>query len=43
MTGQTQGAIALTGEEAQIGVDSETEDDEAIARNLQAEDPNWRA
>ncbi|KAJ4374851.1 hypothetical protein N0V83_001929 [Neocucurbitaria cava] len=43
MTGQTQGAIALTGEEAQIGMDSETEDDEAIARNLQAEDPNWRA
>ncbi|CAO2654053.1 Nn.00g107860.m01.CDS01 [Neocucurbitaria sp. VM-36] len=43
MTSQTQGAIALAGEEAQIGLDPETENDEAIARNLQAEDPNWRA
>ncbi|KAF1848763.1 uncharacterized protein K460DRAFT_364735 [Cucurbitaria berberidis CBS 394.84] len=42
MTGQRQGAIALAGEEAQIGLDSETQSDEAIARSLQAEDPNWQ-
>ncbi|KAH7366593.1 hypothetical protein BKA66DRAFT_425078 [Pyrenochaeta sp. MPI-SDFR-AT-0127] len=43
MTGQGQGAIALGGEEAQIGLDSDTANDEAIARSLQAQDPNWRA
>lgn len=43
MTGHSQGAIALGGEEAQIGLDSDTANDEAIARSLQAQDPNWRA
>ena len=43
MTGNKQGSIALAGDEAQIGLDAETEDDEAIARNLQAQDRNWRA
>ena len=41
MTGRTQGAIALTGEEANIGTDNVT--DEEYARRLQAEDPNWQA
>jgi hypothetical protein len=43
MTGRQQGSIALTGEEARIGVDPEQADDEAIARALQAQDPNWQA
>ncbi|KAF2437921.1 hypothetical protein P171DRAFT_437529 [Karstenula rhodostoma CBS 690.94] len=43
MTPRAQGAIALDGAEARIGLDHETADDEAIARDLQAEDPNWRA
>lgn len=43
MTGNKQGAIALAGEEAQIGLDNETTSDEEIARSVQAEDPNWRA
>jgi hypothetical protein len=42
MTGDKQGAIALEGEEARIGLGDETADDEAVARALQAEDPNWR-
>ncbi|KAI4614005.1 hypothetical protein J4E80_006695 [Alternaria sp. BMP 0032] len=37
-----QGSIALTGEEARIGINPEEADDEAIARALQAEDPNWQ-
>jgi hypothetical protein len=43
MTGQRQGAIALNGEEANIGLEDETVDDEDIARDLQARDPNWQA
>jgi hypothetical protein len=43
MTGNRQGAIALNGEEANIGFSDETADDEAVARNLQAQDPNWQA
>ncbi|OAG04055.1 uncharacterized protein CC84DRAFT_1166181 [Paraphaeosphaeria sporulosa] len=43
MSRRTEGAIALGGEEARIGLDNETENDEAIARDLQAQDPNWRA
>ncbi|KAF2846703.1 hypothetical protein T440DRAFT_501579 [Plenodomus tracheiphilus IPT5] len=43
MTGNRQGAIALGGEEAQIGLDAENENDEAIARRLQAQDPNWQS
>lgn len=39
MTGKKQGAIALEGEEANIGI----EDDEALARRIQAQDPNWQA
>ena len=42
MTGRQQGSIALTGEEARIGINPEEADDEAIARALQAEDPNWQ-
>lgn len=41
MTGNKQGAIALSGEEANIGLEPETESDEAIARQLQSDDPNW--
>jgi hypothetical protein len=43
MSGRRHGAIALSGEEAQIGADSESADDEAIARALQAQDGNWQA
>lgn len=43
MTGNRQGAIALNGEEANIGFSDETANDEAVARNLQAQDPNWQA
>jgi hypothetical protein len=43
MTGNKQGPIALAGYQAQIGLDAETEDDEAVARNLQAQDRNWQA
>jgi hypothetical protein len=43
MTGNRQGAIALSGEEARIGADSESADDEAIARALQAQDGDWQA
>jgi hypothetical protein len=43
MTGSRQGAIALDGGEARIGLEDETVNDEAIARDLQAQDPNWRA
>jgi hypothetical protein len=43
MTGNKQGPIALAGDEAQIGLMDETEDDEAIARTLQAHDRNWQA
>lgn len=43
MTGNQQRSIALGGEEAQIGLNSETQDDEAIARRLQAEDLNWQS
>lgn len=42
MTGRKQGAIALTGDEASVGVEDDTTSDEAIARRLQAEDPNWQ-
>ncbi|KAF2823003.1 hypothetical protein CC86DRAFT_300205 [Ophiobolus disseminans] len=41
MTANKQGPIALTGEEANIGVDNTTSDEE-YARQLQAEDPNWQ-
>lgn len=43
MTSKKQGAIALAGEEANIGIDADTANDEAIARDLQAQDPNWQA
>ncbi|KAL6710612.1 hypothetical protein ACN47E_008660 [Coniothyrium glycines] len=43
MTGNKQGAIALNGDEAHVGLYDDTTNDEAIARNLQAQDPNWRA
>lgn len=43
MTARTQGAIALDGEEARVGLEDETANDEAVARSLQAQDPNWRA
>jgi hypothetical protein len=43
MTSNRQGAIALSGEEAQIGADSDSANDEAIARALQAQDGNWQA
>lgn len=43
MSRNREGAIALGGEEARIGLNDETANDEAIARNLQAQDPNWRA
>ncbi|KAI8938179.1 hypothetical protein NX059_005844 [Plenodomus lindquistii] len=43
MTGSKKGAIALSGEEAHIGLDAETTNDESIARRLQAEDPNWQS
>lgn len=40
MSGNKQGAIALTGEEANISADV---NDEEYARRLQSEDPNWQA
>lgn len=44
MSTRTEGGIALRGEEAVIGLrDEETASDEAIARELQAEDANWQA
>ncbi|RAR10730.1 hypothetical protein DDE82_001121 [Stemphylium lycopersici] len=45
MTGNRRGAIALEGDEARIGLAAEngTENDEQIARNLQAQDGNWQA
>jgi hypothetical protein len=44
MTGKKQGAIALSGEEANIGTnDPENVSDEEYARRLQAQDPNWQA
>jgi hypothetical protein len=43
MTGNKQGPIALAGDEAQIGLTDETEDDEAIARTLQAHERDWQA
>ncbi|KAH9861695.1 hypothetical protein J1614_011448 [Plenodomus biglobosus] len=43
MSGNKKGAIALGGEEAQIGLRVDTIDDEAVARRLQAEDPNWQS
>jgi hypothetical protein len=42
MTGNKQGPIALEGEEAQIGLNQETGNDESIARDLQAQDGNWQ-
>ena len=38
MTGNKQGAIALAGDEARIGVDNDNFDDEALARDLEAQD-----
>ena len=47
MTGNRRGAIALEGDEARIGLEAETgaetENDEQIARDLQAQDGNWQA
>lgn len=40
ITGNKQGAIALAGDEARIGLDTETFDDEALARDLEAQDRN---
>jgi len=40
MTGQKQGDIRLGGEEANIGLNDETTNDEAIAREIQSQDPN---
>jgi hypothetical protein len=42
MSGNKQGPIALSGDEANIAVDDGAESDEEIARRLQAQDPNWR-
>jgi hypothetical protein len=41
MTGNKQGPIALTGEEANVGL-PENISDEEYARRVQAEDPNWQ-
>jgi hypothetical protein len=41
MTGNKQGPIALTGDEANIAADG-NESDEQVARRLQAQDPNWQ-
>ena len=38
MTGNKQGAIALAGDEARLGVDTDNLDDEALARDLEAQD-----
>lgn len=43
MTRSKQGPIALNGEEANIGLESDTANDEAFARSLQSQDPSWRA
>jgi len=43
MTGSKQGPIALTGEEANIGIEDGTTTDEEYARQVQAQDPNWQA
>lgn len=44
MTKRETGQIRLVGEEANIGLDQEdVANDEAYARRLQAEDPNWQA
>ncbi|KAH7091569.1 hypothetical protein FB567DRAFT_277226 [Paraphoma chrysanthemicola] len=41
MTSNRQGAIALAGDEADLGVDAPN--DEEYARRLQAQDPNWQS
>jgi hypothetical protein len=41
MSGNKQGAIALTGEEANVGLADDISDEE-YARRVQAEDPNWQ-
>jgi hypothetical protein len=41
MTGNKQGAIALTGDEANVGFPEDISDEE-YARRVQAEDPNWQ-
>lgn len=44
MTRREAGQIRLEGEEANIGLEREdTTSDEAYARRLQAQDPNWQA
>lgn len=44
MTKLETGQIRLEGEEGQIALgQDETENDEAYARRLQAQDPNWQA
>lgn len=43
MTGQKQGDIRLGGEEANIGLNDETVNDEAIAREIQSQDGNWES
>ena len=44
MTKREAGEIRLVGEEANIGFAQENaESDEAYARRLQAQDPNWQA
>jgi hypothetical protein len=44
MTKRESGEIRLEGEEANIGLGQENnESDEAYARRLQAQDPNWQA
>lgn len=40
MTSNKQGAIALAGDEARLGVDDDHLDDEALARDLEAQDRN---
>lgn len=46
MSRPKQGPVHLAGGEANIGLDAEYRDeapnDEAIARAVQAQDPNWR-
>jgi hypothetical protein len=41
MTSNRQGAIALAGDEANLGADASN--DEEYARRLQAQDPNWQS
>ena len=43
MSSRETGEIRLEGEEANIGHQDNTADDEAYARRLQAQDPNWQA